>query len=87
MADHMTFRPETVDPETALFNTCRRRCSGAGSAARRGAGGPHGFDAHPTQLARHARGKMDQFIAARLREAAAGGDESTLQADYEESKS
>ena len=30
---------------------------------------------------------MDQFIAARLREAAAGRDESTLQADYEESKS
>ena len=69
------FSVGTLDPllDDTLFMCQRWRAAGNPGTLAVYSGGPHGFDAHPTQLARRARGKMDQFIAARLTAAAARG--------------
>ena len=67
------FTVGTLDPllDDTLFMCQRWRAAGNPATLEVYPGGPHGFDAHPTQLARRARAKMDEFIAARLQQPAA----------------
>ena len=67
------FTVGTLDPllDDTLFMCQRWRAACNPATLEVYPGGPHGFDAHPTQLARRARAKMDEFIAARLQQPAA----------------
>lgn len=58
------FTVGTLDPllDDTLFMSQRWQAAGNPAALAIYPGGPHGFDAHPTQMARRARDKMNEFI-------------------------
>lgn len=58
------FTVGTLDPllDDTLFMSMRWQAAGSPAELAVYPGGPHGFDAHPTQMARRARDRMDEFI-------------------------
>lgn len=58
------FTVGTLDPllDDTLFMSQRWQAAGNPAELAVYPGGPHGFDAHPTQMARRARERMDEFI-------------------------
>ena len=62
------FTVGTLDPllDDTLFMSQRWAAAGSPSELRVYPGGPHGFDAHPTEIGRSARKRMNEFIAERL---------------------
>ena len=58
------FTVGTLDPllDDTLFMSQRWQAAGSPAKLAVYPGGPHGFDAHPTQMARRARDGMDEFI-------------------------
>lgn len=58
------FTVGTLDPllDDTLFMSQRWQAAGNPAKLAVYPGGPHGFDAHPTQMARRARDRMDEFI-------------------------
>jgi acetyl esterase/lipase len=62
------FTVGTLDPllDDTLFMYQRWVAAGNPGDIAIYSGGPHGFDAHPTKLARRARLRMNEFITARL---------------------
>jgi len=58
------FTVGTLDPllDDTLFMSMRWQAAGNPAELAVYPGGPHGFDAHPTQMARRARERIDEFI-------------------------
>lgn len=58
------FTVGTLDPllDDTLFMSQRWQAAGSPAELAVYPGGPHGFDAHPTQMARRTRDRMDEFI-------------------------
>ena len=58
------FTVGTLDPllDDTLFMSMRWQAAGSPAELAVYPGGPQGFDAHPTQMARRARDRMDEFI-------------------------